>query len=222
MPITRRTTSQNLLILDTPAGQAQPKVVNGTVTVYGDLVHLATDTHDVLATGKVQTKSTPSPPADEAKPPSPGLFDANQPVFGASTKLVYESTSQKATYYGAGTEVAEVYQTQSQSDVNQNRVRGDLVVVEQATNNLHATGHVSSLFASAPKPAAAPASTPPGADGPALLPRPPRPPVAPTIYHGKAQELVYTDATQLLAHYIGLDGLGPAPGPGRHDDRPGD
>jgi lipopolysaccharide export system protein LptA len=180
--------AKNLLILDTPPGRAQPEVINGTVTVHGDLVHLATDTHDVEATGTVRTKSTPSKPADGTKPPSPGLFDADQPVLGASVRLVYENAAQRATYHGKDTERAQIWQ-----NANQNEVHGDVVVVEQATNDLHATGHVTSVFAADPKPAT-PAPAGRAASAPA--------PGPPTIYRGSAQELVYTDAKR-TAHYVG-------------------
>jgi hypothetical protein len=175
--------AKSLLTLDAAGSQAQPIVVNGTVTVYGDLVHLATDTHDVDATGHVQTKSTPSPPANGAKPASPGLFDADQPVFGASVRMLYKSDTQRATYFGSDAAPARVYQT-----ANPNDVRGDTIVVEQASNNLHATGHVTSVFATDPKPTTGGRSA--------------APPEAPPVYHGKAQELVYVDATR-TAHYVG-------------------
>jgi lipopolysaccharide export system protein LptA len=175
--------AKSLLILDAAGSQAQPVVVNGTVTVYGDLVHLATDTHDVDATGQVQTKSLPSAPANGAKPASPGLFDADQPIFGASLRMQYESDAQRATYRGSDAVPARVYQTS-----NPNDVRGDTIVVEQASNNLHATGHVTSVFATDPKPTTGGRSA--------------GPPEAPPVYHGKAQELVYVDATR-TAHYVG-------------------
>jgi hypothetical protein len=71
---------------------------------------------------------------------------------------------------------------------NPNDVSGDTIVVEQASNNLHATGHVTSVFATDPKP-----TTDARSGGP---------PGAPAVYHGKSQELVYKDATR-TAHYVG-------------------
>ncbi len=173
--------AKNQLTLD--AGD--PTVVNGDVTVYGERILLATDTHDVTATGKAQTVSKPSPSGGTSKSTSPGLFDAGQPVYGSGAKLTYVSATQRATYTGSDTERARVLQNSSNSDV-----KGDTVVVEQQTNNLRATGHVESLFATdskstSGKPAAAPAT-----------------PAAPTVYHAKAQELVYTDANR-TAHYTG-------------------
>lgn len=194
--------AKNLLTLDAAGSQAQPIVVNGTVTVYGDLVRLATDTHDVNAQGKVQTKSVPSAPTNGAKPASPGLFDADQPVFGASAQMQYESGPQRATYVGSEAEPARVWQTS-----NQNDVRGETIVVEQATNNLHATGRVISVFATDPKPAdAKPTDAKPATGGRAAgapgQPAAPATPGAPAVYHAKAQELVYVDATR-TAHYVG-------------------
>jgi lipopolysaccharide export system protein LptA len=182
--------AKNLLTLDAGGSHSQPIVVNGTVTVHGDLVRLATDTHDVNAEGNVQTKSAPSPPTSGAKPASRGLFDADQPVFGASARMQYESDKQLATYQGSE---AELWQT-----ANQNRVRGDTIVVEQASNNLHATGHVTSVFATDAKATTGGRSaTPPG---------------APVVYHGKAQELVYEDATR-TAHYVGGSDVAELTGP---------
>jgi len=175
--------AKNLLTLDAAGSQASPVVVNGTVTVHGNLLRLATDTHDVDAAGNVQTKSMPAPPPSGGKAASPGLFDADQPVFGASVRMRYESGAQRATYWGSDTVPAEVYQT-----ANPNDVRGDTIVVEQASNNLHATGHVTSVFATDPKP---PTGGRSGAS-----------PEPPTVYHGKAQELDYVDATR-TAHYVG-------------------
>jgi lipopolysaccharide export system protein LptA len=175
--------AKSRLVLDAAGSHEQPIVVNGTVTVHGDVVHLATDTHDVNAEGKVQTKSTPSPPASGAKPASAGLFDADQPVFGASVRMQYESAKERATYWGSAAEPADVYQR-----ANQNEVRGDTIEVEQASNNLHATGRVTSVFATDPKPATGGRSA--------------APPGPPTVYHAKAQELVYLDAIR-TAHYVG-------------------
>jgi lipopolysaccharide export system protein LptA len=148
----------------------------------------------VNAAGKVQTKSAPSAPTNGAKPASPGLFDADQPVFGASARMQYESAAQRATYLGSETELARVWQTS-----NQNDVRGETIVVEQATNNLHATGRVASVFATDPKPADPKPATGGRAAAP---PAKPATPDAPPVYHAKAQELVYVDATR-TAHYVG-------------------
>jgi lipopolysaccharide export system protein LptA len=175
--------AKNLLTLDAAGSLTLPVVVNGTVRALGDLVHLATDTHDMDATGQVQTKSTPSPPTNGAKPASPGLFDSDQPVFGASVRMRYQSDTQRATYWGSDAVPARVYQ-----QANPNDVRGDTIVVEQASNDLHATGHVTSVFATDPKPATGG--------------RPAAPPEAPPVYHGKAQELVYVDSKR-TAHYVG-------------------
>jgi lipopolysaccharide export system protein LptA len=175
--------AKSLLTLDAAGSHAQPVVVNGTVKVLGDLVRLATDTHDMDARGNVQTKSTPSPASSGTKPASPGLFDADQPVFGASVRMQYESAKQRATYFGSDAEPADVYQT-----ANQNKVRGDMIVVEQASNNLRATGRVTSVFATDPKPATGSRSA--------------APPGPPTVYYAKAQELDYLDATR-TAHYVG-------------------
>jgi lipopolysaccharide export system protein LptA len=188
--------TKSLLVLDAAGSRAQPVVVNGTVTVYGDVVHVATDTHDVKAEGKVQTKSTPSPPATGPKAASPGLFDADQPVFGASARMQYESAKQRATYVGSDAEPARAWQT-----ANQNDVRGDTIVVEQASNNLHATGHVTSVFATDPKP---PTPTTGG--------RSATPPGAPVVYHGKAQNLDYVEATR-TARYVGGSDVAELTGP---------
>ena len=155
--------AKNQLTLD--AGN--PTVVNGSVTVYGERILLSTDTHDVLATGKAQTVSKPSP-SDPNKPTSQGLFDSGQPVYGSGAKVQYVNDTQRATYQGTDTELARVWQTSSQSDV-----RGDTIVVEQQTNNLKSTGHVTTVFT-------ADSQTGPRSSGP---------PAAPTMYHGKSQEL---------------------------------
>ena len=185
--------AKNLLTLDAAGSHAQPVVVNGTVKVLGDLVRLATDTHDMEATGAVQTKSTPSPAPNGAKPTSPGLFDADQPVFGASVRMQYQSGAQRAAYWGSEAAPARVYQT-----ANPNEVRGDTIVVEQASNNLHATGHVTSVFATDPKPTTGARSG--------------GPPEAPPVYHGKAQQLDYLDATR-TAHYVGGSAAAELKGP---------
>lgn len=172
--------SKNLLTLD--AGE--PTVVNGDVTVYGARILLATDTHDVTATGKAQTvnKPSPAPAGNAAKPASPGLFDSGQPIYGSAEKLTYLSETQRATYTGSETDLARVWQTSSQSDV-----RGETIVVDQQTNNLRSTGHVTTVFSMDSKPA---------------TPKPGTAPGTATPYRATAQELVYTDANR-TAHYTG-------------------
>jgi len=181
---------KNLLTLDAAGSKSPPEVVNGTVTVHGDLVKLATDTHDVLATGKVDTKSLPAPPAAGAKPATPGLFDGDQPVYGVGAELTYESGAQRATYRGSASERARVWQLNGSN----NEVLGDTIVVVQASNDLQATGHVESTFQSDPKPAKSGAKSGAGNAGDSAS--------APASYHAKASELKYTDASR-LAHYVG-------------------
>src|SRR5262249_40969234 len=87
---------------------------------------------------------------------------------------------------------------------NQNDVRADTIVVEQASNNLHATGHVTSTFQTDPKPSK------PGAKGQAASGNDPA--SGPSVYHAKAAELVYTDADR-RAHYVGGSEIASLSGP---------
>jgi hypothetical protein len=182
--------ARSSLKLDAGGTRSQPTVVNGTVKVWGDQVDVATDTHNVRATGAAQTKSTPATPANGAKPAAPGLFDGDQPVLGASQRLTYDSAAQRATYEGTDKELARVWQAEG------NDVLARTIEVEQATNNLHATGRVDSHFTTDPKPAS-------GRGGAAQ---------ASTVYHAKADELRYDDASR-TARYTGSSAAAELTGP---------
>jgi lipopolysaccharide transport protein LptA len=108
-----------------------------SLTVDALAIDLAIDSQDLVAKGNVASVSRPEPGGRGGT--SSGLFQGDEPVYGSGSELVYEAEARTATYRGQEGRPARVEQ-------GENRVMAATIRIEEATNDLRASGGVESVF----------------------------------------------------------------------------
>jgi len=126
----------NLRQVDKP-GSRIPSATDPKVQVNGLAIDLNTTNHNVKANGDVRTVTKPDP--QSGKKGQTGLFNDKEPVIGLSDAFEYNHESGQAVYTGSAKAQARVIQGKSE-------VIGDEVRVNDDTQNLDATGKVSTTF----------------------------------------------------------------------------
>jgi lipopolysaccharide export system protein LptA len=131
--------TQGLLILRQGARAPKriPNVTDTKVQVDGNVIEINTTSHDLKATGTVRTLTLPDPDASGKR--SGGLFNDKEPIRGLAETFAYTNTSGKAVYTGTAAALARLFQGRSE-------VFGDEIRLDDASQNLDATGHVSTTF----------------------------------------------------------------------------
>ncbi len=114
-----------------------PNVTDNKVQVDATQIDINTNTHDLTATGAVRTLTQPDPEA--GKKPGGGLFNDKEPIRGLAERFVYTNATGKAIYTGSATTTARVFQGKSE-------VLGDEVRLDDVSQNLDASGRVSTTF----------------------------------------------------------------------------
>jgi lipopolysaccharide export system protein LptA len=166
----------NLRQVDKP-GSRIPSATDPKVQVNGLAIDLNTTNHNVKASGDVRTVTKPDP--QSGKKGQNGLFNDKEPVIGLSDAFDYNQESGQAVYTGSAKAQARVIQGKSE-------VIGDEVRVNDDTQNLDATGKVSTTFemtVESDKPSTTAAAKP-------------------TVYHVTAATFHYDDAKR-TAKYDG-------------------
>ena len=85
----------------------------------------------------MRTLTQPDPDASGKR--AGGLFNDKEPIRGLAETFAYTNTSGKAIYTGTAAALARVFQGRSE-------VLGDDIRLDDASQNLDATGHVSTTF----------------------------------------------------------------------------
>jgi len=129
------------------ARQARARRADGSLTVEGDVIDIAMDSENLHATGRVTSVSRQA--ASERAEAGPGLFAAGEPVYGSGAELTYDAGTRTAVYRGEPGQPARLVQ-------GENRVVGDVVTIEEETDNLRAAGSVETQFIEAGSPGKAP------------------------------------------------------------------
>jgi lipopolysaccharide export system protein LptA len=114
---------------------ARPAVKDARVRLWADHVDIQMMTHDMRATGKVETRTVPDAASKTRENAAAGLFDRTKEVRGEAPEVQYGSASGRVTYTGAAAGRARVWQ-------EANAVTADEVTVDDATENLTARGRV--------------------------------------------------------------------------------
>ncbi len=118
------------------AADPRPTVRDARVRLWGDLVDIHIGTHDLVATGRVETRTVPNAPTAKRQAAA-GLFDRTREVLGSAPEVRYANTSGRATYMAAAGVPARVWQ-------EENVVTADEISLDDATQNLTAKGRVES------------------------------------------------------------------------------
>ncbi len=154
---------------------SRSRVTDGRVTVdASELITVDLSTHNLHARGGVNTSM-----AGESTGPSRGFFKRGERVLGASAEFYRDSTKKTLRY--VGTAAAPAWLRQG----GDSEIKSSLIVVDEGTDDLTATGRVNSIFTLAARPAARGGAAEP-----------------PTKYSVTADALVY-DERQRTATYTG-------------------
>lgn len=119
---------------------ALPRVADDRVTVDAAVIELALPTRHLVAENRVQSVFGPAPrerrtQQGETAVRVPTLLSAEQPLYVAARRLVYDGETSVATYTGA----ARLWQGES-------LIRGDSLVLDDRRGNLSASGQVYSAL----------------------------------------------------------------------------
>jgi lipopolysaccharide export system protein LptA len=127
------------LVLRT-ADRVRPTVRDARVRLDADLFDISTKTHDMRATGGVETETLPDPaPAKGKEKQAAAVFDRSRPVRGSAPEVTYASSTSKAIYKAGSGRQAKVWQ-------DTNVVTADEITVDDTTQNLSARRRVDTVL----------------------------------------------------------------------------
>ena len=129
--------TKDRLVLRT-AEKKRPAVRDTRVWLTGDGIDINTSTHDMRATGSVETETLPDTTPAKGKQ-SAAVFDQSRPVRGSAPEVSYSSATSKAVYKAGPNRQAKVWQ-------DANVVNADEITVDDTTQNLSARRRVDTTL----------------------------------------------------------------------------
>ena len=144
-PLGRYDSSADTLALRSSSGSAtgMPRVENQRMTVEAREIDLSMGTDDLAGRGSVSTVTISGTAIEPSE--SHGLFQGDEPVYGTADSLDYSGVDGRAVYQGTADLPARLVQ-------GRERVSADEIIVEEASENLWASGRVETLFSTRPDP----------------------------------------------------------------------